>query len=709
MKKKINKDEINGLACSGSCGMSHHDHHDDQDAHDHHGHQHEAAEDSCGCGHGHMEIEIDGCGCGHDHDHSGEELKSKPFLVGVILFILALLLNFGLKWEVGILGPILDLRWAAYLPLAGFLASYVLVAKTVLFTAWNNMKKGQVFDENFLMAIASIGAFLIGEYPEAVAVILFYQVGEYVQGRAVANSKKSIAQLMDIRPDTANRKTEQGIEAIAAELVQVGDIIVVKPGEKVPLDGEVIEGTSSLDMKALTGESLPVDVSEGAQVLSGSINGQGLLIIKVAKAFSESTVSKIIELVQNAVSKKAKTENFISKFARYYTPAVVGISAALALIPPFVLQMGHFSDWLYRALVFLVISCPCALVISIPLGFFGGIGAASAKGILVKGGNYLEALNNVDCIVFDKTGTLTNGVFQVKETIPQEGFTQDQVLEWAAHAENHSTHPIAVSIKKRYEKEQGKTVDEQRIANIEERMGFGLSVSVDGRTVLAGNGKLMEAEGIAIQEIEAAGTLVYVAVDGLQAGAILIADQPKADSEKAIEGLRGLGVNSIVMLTGDNRKIGEAVGESLGVDETYAELLPHQKVEVLETLMEKNRKARNGQKAKNTIFVGDGINDAPVLARADIGVAMGGVGSDAAIEAADIVIMNDEPSKLITAIKIAAKTRRIVYQNIALALGVKAVVLLLGAFGIATMWEAVFADVGVALLAVANAVRAGKI
>lgn len=742
MKKNMNHDEKNPLDCSSSpcrvqersthtedtddrrtgCGCGHDhadDHQHDQETHDHQGHNHEITAESCACSpahdahahHGHShEIEIDGCGCDHGHDHgdSGEELKSKPFLFGVVLFVLTLLLSFGLKGQVGAFGPLLNLSWAAYLPLVGFLISYLLVAKTVLLTAWNNITKGQVFDENFLMAIASIGAFLIGEYPEAVAVILFYQVGEYVQGRAVANSKKSISQLMDIRPDTANRKTAQGIETVAAELVRVGEIIVVKPGEKVPLDGEVIEGTSSLDMKALTGESLPVDVSEGMQVLSGSINGQGLLTMKVGKAFSESTVSKIIELVQNAVSKKAKTENFISKFARYYTPAVVGVSAALALIPPFVLQMGPFSDWLYRALVFLVISCPCALVISIPLGFFGGIGASSAKGILVKGGNYLEALNNVDCIVFDKTGTLTNGVFQVKEILPQEGFTQDQVLEWAAYAESHSTHPIAVSIKKMYEKEQGK-VDEGRIANIEERMGFGLSVSVDGRTVLAGNAKLMKAEGVAIQEIDAAGTLVYIAVDGTQAGAVLIADQPKADSKKAIEGLRGLGVSSIVMLTGDNRKIGEAIGESLGVDETYAELLPHQKVEVLEEVMERNRKARGGQKAKNTIFVGDGINDAPVLARADIGVAMGGVGSDAAIEAADIVIMNDEPSKLITAIMIARKTRRIVYQNISLALGVKAVVLLLGAFGIATMWEAVFADVGVALLAVANAVRAGKI
>jgi len=462
-----------------------------------------------------------------------------------------------------------------------------------------------------------------------------------------------------------------------------------------------------MDTKALTGESLPQDVNIGSLVLSGSINGQGLLQVKVTKEFSESTASKIIELVQNASSKKAKTEKFITKFARYYTPAVVGVAAALAVIPPFGLGMGSFSEWLYRALVFLVISCPCALVISIPLGFFGGIGAASSKGILVKGSNYLEALNAVDTVIFDKTGTLTNGIFKVTGMINHNGYTKEEVLKYGAYAEYHSTHPIAVSINNQFCDDRDNEIDKNQISELTERAGFGIRVQVGGKSVLTGNSRLMEEEGISIVPEDETGTVVYIAVDGSYAGAIVISDEAKADSEKAIVGLHDIGVKKIAMLTGDSRKIGEKIGRELKIDDIYTELLPHQKVEVLEPIFEKKRSS--AERTGKVVFVGDGINDAPVLARADIGIAMGGVGSDAAIEAADIVIMNDEPSKLITAIRIARKTRIIVWQNILGALGVKGIVLMLGALGYATMWEAVFADVGVAILAVMNSVRAGRI
>ncbi len=462
-----------------------------------------------------------------------------------------------------------------------------------------------------------------------------------------------------------------------------------------------------MDTKALTGESLPRDVAEGATVLSGSINGQGLLQVRVTKEFSESTASKIIELVQNASSKKAQTENFITKFARYYTPAVVGVAAALAVIPPFALGMGGFSQWLYRALVFLVISCPCALVISIPLGFFGGIGAASSKGILIKGGNYLEALNSVDTAIFDKTGTLTTGVFKVTDIINQNGFTKEEVLKYAAYAEHHSTHPIAVSIQNKYREDSANKIEEDQISDLTERAGFGIKAKAFGKNILAGNLRLMEEEGVSAVTEDAAGTVVYIAIDGIYAGAAVIADEAKGDSEKTIQRLHEMGIKKIAMLTGDSRKIGEEIGRKLNIDEVYSELLPQKKVEVLESILEK-RQAKE-EKSGKVIFVGDGINDAPVLARADIGIAMGGVGSDAAIEAADIVIMNDEPSKLITAIRVAKKTKVIVWQNIIGALGVKGIVLILGALGLATMWEAVFADVGVAILAVLNSVRAGRI
>jgi len=638
---------------------------------------------------------IDGGCCGGECDHEEVDLKSKSMIAGVLLFALGVCLSLFMKQL-----PILAIEGV-------FLAAYLLIGKEILLTAGRNILKGQIFDENLLMSIASIGAFAIGEYPEAVAVMLFYQAGEYMQGRAVSNSRKSISALMDIRPDTANKKTADGIKVVAAEEIMVDDIIIIKVGERVPLDGIVIEGVSTMDTKALTGESLPQDVNNGSLVLSGSINGQGLLQVKVTKEFSESTASKIIELVQNASSKKARTENFITKFARYYTPAVVGVATALAVIPPFALGMGSFSEWLYRALVFLVISCPCALVISIPLGFFGGIGAASSKGILVKGSNFLEALNGVDTVIFDKTGTLTNGIFKVTGIINQNGYTKEELLKYGAYAEYHSTHPIAVSIKNRYCEDQANRIEEDKISGLSERAGFGIKVQAFGKSVLAGNLRLMEEEGIRIVPEDEIGTVVYIAIDGSYAGAIVISDEAKTDSKKAIEGLHDIGIKKIAMFTGDSRKIGEKIGHELKIDDIYSELLPHQKVEALESIFEKRRSSveKNGK----VVFVGDGINDAPVLARADIGIAMGGVGSDAAIEAADIVIMNDEPSKLITAIRIARKTRIIVWQNIFGALGVKGIVLMLGAFGYATMWEAVFADVGVAILAVMNSVRAGRI
>ena len=644
-----------------------------------------------------IENQEDCCCCNGETEHQEEELTSKSFLMGVFFFALAIGLNFLIKSipDMAIVGA--------------FLLAYLLIGKGVLLTAGKNILKGEVFDENFLMTIASLGAFAIGEYPEAVAVMLFYQIGEYIQGRAVASSRKSISALMDIRPDIANKKTAEGIRVVAAESIRVDDVIIIKAGEKVPLDGIIMEGVSTMDTQALTGESLPRDVNPGSLVLSGSINGQGLLQVTVTKEFSESTASKIIELVQNASSKKAKTENFITKFARYYTPAVVAIAAALALIPPFALGIGDFSEWLYRALVFLVISCPCALVISIPLGFFGGIGAASSRGILIKGSNYLEALNGVDTVIFDKTGTLTNGVFKVTKIINAKGYKEEDILKYGAYAEYHSTHPIAVSIKNRYLEMNSGQIEENKISELTERAGFGISVRVDGENILAGNLRLMEEEGISVPETDDMGTIVYIAVDSNYAGAVIISDEAKPDSRKAIEGLHKAGIKMIAMLTGDSKAIGERIGAELQIDEIYSELLPHQKVEVLESILERREKQNSGEKTGNVIFVGDGINDAPVLARADIGIAMGGVGSDAAIEAADIVIMNDEPSKIITAIKIAAKTRKIVWQNIAGALGVKGIVLLLGALGFATMWEAVFADVGVAILAVMNSVRAGRI
>lgn len=582
--------------------------------------------------------------------------------------------------------------------LAIFLISYLLVGGEVVFRALKNISRGQVFDENFLMSVATIGAFAIGEYPEGVAVMLFYQVGEAFQRLAVNRSRKSISALMDIRPDYANLKVGHELHKVSPEEVGIGDIIVVKPGEKIPLDGRILEGVSALDTSALTGESLPRDVERGDEALSGSINKNGVLTIEVSKEFSESTISKILDLVQNASSKKAPTENFITKFARYYTPIVTFSALALAIIPPLVIPGAEFSDWIYRALAFLVVSCPCALVISIPLSFFGGIGGASRNGILVKGSNYLEALNNVDTIVFDKTGTLTKGIFKVTSIAGANGWPEQELLSYAAHAESFSNHPIALSIQKAY----GREIEAQRLTEQEEIAGLGIRVKLDGRTVLAGNGKLMDSENIDWEPVSGLGSIVYIAVDGQFAGHIVISDELKPDSKKAISNLKKLGVSRTAMLTGDTKTAGEAIAREIGLDAVYTELLPHQKVEQLEQL-DKNRKGKG-----KLVFVGDGINDAPVLARADVGIAMGALGSDAAIEAADVVLMTDEPSKIVSAIRVARKTRSIVWQNILFAMGIKVVILILAAGGMATMWEAVFGDVGVTVIAVLNSMRAMK-
>lgn len=597
----------------------------------------------------------------------------------------------------GAIALIGDFGTAVELPL--FIISYLLAGGDILLKAGKNIIRGQVFDENFLMSIATIGAFAIAKYPEGIAVMLFFQVGELFQSIAVNRSRKSISDLMDIRPEFATLKIGTETKRVAPEAVNVGDIILVKPGEKIPLDGLVLEGNSMVDTSALTGESVPREVEAGNEVLSGFMNTNGVLTIQVTKVYGESTVAKILDLVQNASSRKAPTEKFITRFARYYTPVVVVIAALLAVVPPLVIESATFSDWIYRALVFLVISCPCALVVSIPLGFFGGIGGASKSGILIKGSNYLEALNNVKYVVFDKTGTLTKGVFKVTGIVPKGDVTEESLLEYAALAESYSNHPIAQSILAAF----GKKVNKEKIAQYDEIAGHGIKIEVNGKTILAGNKKLMKKEAISFIEEDVIGTMIHLAVDGQYAGYIVISDEVKGDSKKAIEGLKALGIKKTVMLTGDAKKVGEAVGKKLGLDVVRAELLPHEKVEQVELLDAQK------QKDEKLIFVGDGINDTPVLARADIGIAMGGLGSDAAIEAADVVIMTDEPSKIVTAIKIAKRTRRIVWQNIIFSLGTKGIVLLLGAFGLATMWEAIISDVGVTLLAVLNAMRALKV
>lgn len=600
-------------------------------------------------------------------------------IIGAAVLATAILLSLNNEW----------------LQIALFIISYIIVGGDVVKRAVKNIFKGQVFDENFLMSIATIGAFFIGEYPEGVAVMLFYQVGELFQSYAVGKSRKSIASLMDIRPDYANVKKGDELVKVDPDEVQIGDIIVIKAGEKIPLDGKVIEGSSMIDTSALTGESVPREVEVGSDILSGCININGVITAEVTKEFGESTVSKILDLVENASSKKSNSEQFITKFARYYTPVVVIIAVFLAIIPPLVIDGATFSDWIYRALAFLVVSCPCALVISIPLSFFGGIGGASKKGVLVKGSNYLEALAETEIVVFDKTGTLTKGVFNVQEIHP-EGVSKEELLELTAHAESYSNHPISLSLKRAYSKE----IDNGRISDVEEISGHGVIATVDGKKVMVGNIKLMKMMDIPYFKGELIGTIVHVAVNNKYIGYIVIADEVKEDSAQAIKELKAANIKQTVMLTGDNKSIGSKVAKELGLDKVYAELLPADKVEKLEELF--SQKSKKGKLA----FVGDGINDAPVLARADIGIAMGGLGSDAAIEAADVVIMTDEPSKIATTMKISKKTLKIAHQNIVFAIGIKIIVLILSAFGITTMWAAIFADVGVTIIAVLNAFRA---
>ena len=604
--------------------------------------------------------------------------KGIKIIISLILFIIAFLMNFNNVWiNNGI-----------------YILAYIIVGFEIIKEAVENIIKGKVFDENFLMTIATIGAFGIGEFPEAVAVMLFYQVGELFQSYAVDKSRKSIASLMDIRPDYANVERNGIIEKVDPYDVEIDEIIVIKPGEKVPLDGKVVEGKSCLDTKALTGESLPKEIMEESEVLSGCINLNGVIKVKVSKKFAESTVSKILDLVENASSKKSKSENFITKFAHYYTPIVVIIALILAIVPPLIIKDASFSDWVYRALSFLVVSCPCALVISIPLSFFGGIGGASKMGILIKGSNYLEAIANTEIVVFDKTGTLTEGVFEVQKVNPI-GISEEELLKIAAFAENYSNHPISLSVKKAYNKE----IDEKQIINVEEIPGYGIIAKIGENDVLVGNEKLMKEHKIEFTKCSEIGTILYVALNQKYVGYILIADKIKDDSEKAIKTLKKNNVKQIVMLTGDRKNVGESVAKKLGIDKVYTELLPDGKVKKVEELLKE--KSEKGKLA----FVGDGINDAPVLALADIGIAMGGLGADSAIEAADVVIMNDEPSRIVNAINLSKKTMRIVKENIIFAILIKVIVLILSACGLSTMWEAVFADVGVSIIAILNALR----
>ncbi len=584
---------------------------------------------------------------------------------------------------------------------AAFLVPYLVIGWDIVYKAIRGVVNGQVFDENFLMTLATFGAFGVGEYSEAVAVMLFYQVGELFQSYAVNRSRQSITELMDICPEYANIERDGKLEQVDPDDVEVGDIIVIKAGERIPLDGRVVSGESMIDTSALTGESVPRRVSEGSEIISGCVNGSGLLRAEVTKEFDDSTVARILELVENASSKKAKVENFITRFARYYTPIVVIAAVLLAVVPP-VLQGGDFGEWVQRACIFLVISCPCALVISVPLSFFGGIGAASRNGVLVKGSNYLEALAEMDTIVFDKTGTLTKGEFKVTEVLPA-GTEEKELLRLAALAESYSTHPIAASIREAYEASGQTDPDTSALGRSEEISGYGIKTETEGSTILAGSGKLMEQMGISYESCSSPGTVVYVAKDGVFAGTIVISDTIKEHSAQAVADLKNAGVSRTVMLTGDRKAVGEAVAEKLGLDEVYTELLPADKVEKVEKLLGSER--QGGKLA----FVGDGINDAPVLTRADIGIAMGSMGSDAAIEAADIVLMDDDPARIALTVRIARKTLTIVKQNIVFALAVKALVLALGALGMANMWEAVFADVGVSVIAILNAMRALKI
>jgi len=616
---------------------------------------------------------------------SEEKTKQQRKVIWLLLGTLTFAIGIALQWPIYINGNI---------AFALLVFSYLLLGTKVIFKAIKNITKGKVFDEHFLMAIATIGAFSIGEYSGAVAVMLFYQVGEFLQELAVQKSKKNIADLMDIRPDYANLLIDGQTKKVSPENVNIGDIIVVKPGEKIPLDGIITHGESLIDTSALTGESVPRKATIADTVLSGCMNQNGVLTIQTTQTFGESTASKIIDLIENAASKKATVETFITKFAKFYTPVVVALAVCVAVLPPLFFG-GNWNDWIYRSLVLLIISCPCALVLSVPLGFFGGIGASSKKGILVKGGNYLEALANLDIVVFDKTGTLTKGVFKVTGMQATNAFTNTELLEYAAYAEMFSSHPIALSIQNAYDKE----IDKNAVTQYNEIAGHGISVIVNNKIILAGNEKLMVSKAIDFVENKDFGTKVYVAIDGVYAGCIVISDEIKADSRESIAMLKSLGVRQTVMLTGDTPKVAHAVASKIGIDEVHASLLPQNKVEKVELLVKQK------QIKKTLAFVGDGINDAPVLAMADVGIAMGGLGSDAAIESADVVLMTDEPMKLVEAIKISRFTRRIVWQGIIFSLVVQMIFLALGAMGIASIWEAIFADVGVSLLAVLNTMR----
>lgn len=668
---------------------------------DEHHHKHG---ESCGCGeHHHDHDHGEECGCGgHHHDHDHEETKPKKvekpkekkeinkdlikIIIGVFVYA------FGIyEMAVGNTGTF---------GVVVFLAAYILIGGDVLLKAAKNLFRGQVMDENFLMSIATIGAIAIGEHSEAVGVMLFYKIGEYLQQKAVGQSRKSISALMEIKAEFANLVQGGKIIQVDPEEVEVGDVIVVKPGEKVPLDGIVTEGEAMLDTSAITGESVLRSVKPGEEVVSGTINTNALIYVRVTKEYGESTVAKILDMVENAGSRKSQTENFISRFCRYYTPIVVGLALAVAFIPPLVIEGAVFRDWLYRGLIFLVVSCPCALVLSIPLSFFGGIGSASKNGILIKGSNYLEALRKVNTVVLDKTGTITKGVFKVTEINPV-GMSEDELLRFAAIAEANSNHPIAKSIMESYNEKSNEEIKLSEIDKYEEIAAHGIKVLYNGKTILAGSSKLLDSENVKYEKIDEVGTTVYVAVDGKYAGCIVISDEVKEDSKRAIAEMRKVGITNVVMLTGDNEAAAAKIAEEVGLDKHYSGLLPNQKVEILEEIAKENSTG-------NTAFIGDGINDAPVLARADVGIAMGGVGSDAAIEASDIVFMTDELSKLPIAKRISEKTNKIVWQNIVFAMGVKVIVMLMSTGGVANMWEAIFADVGVALIAVLNAMRTLK-
>ena len=682
----------------------HHEHGENCGCGEHHYHEHNHDEE-CGCGehHHHDHEHSESCGCGgHHHDHDHEEIKPKKvekpkekkeinkdlikIIIGVFVYA------FGIyEMAVGNTGTF---------GVVVFLAAYILIGGDVLLKAAKNLFRGQVMDENFLMSIATIGAIAIGEHSEAVGVMLFYKIGEYLQQKAVGQSRKSISALMEIKAEFANLVQGGKIIQVDPEEVEVGDVIVVKPGEKVPLDGIVTEGEAMLDTSAITGESVLRSVKPGEEVVSGTINTNALIYVRVTKEYGESTVAKILDMVENAGSRKSQTENFISRFCRYYTPIVVGLALAVAFIPPLVIEGAVFRDWLYRGLIFLVVSCPCALVLSIPLSFFGGIGSASKNGILIKGSNYLEALRKVDTVVLDKTGTITKGVFKVTEINPV-GMSEDELLRFAAIAEANSNHPIAKSIMESYNEKFEEEVKLSEIDKYEEIAAHGIKVLYNGKTILAGSSKLLDSENVKYEKIDEVGTTVYVAVDGKYAGCIVISDEVKEDSKRAIAEMRKVGITNVVMLTGDNEAAAAKIAEEVGLDKHYSGLLPNQKVEMLEEIASKNSTG-------NTAFIGDGINDAPVLARADVGIAMGGVGSDAAIEASDVVFMTDELSKLPIAKRISEKTNKIVWQNIVFAMGVKVIVMLMSTGGVANMWEAIFADVGVALIAVLNAMRTLK-